>query len=98
MRGFCDPEVLEHRGRYVRDRDRLGNDPVRAIAEPERAAGVVIAASHGVNHVEEVRERPGGPVTLTRDLHAGNLRFADAAATHEAGITVAADVHQPSLS
>ena len=48
-------------------RDFVIFEPMPAIADPKNAVGMMPAAAHVVDHVEEVAKGPAGPVASPQD-------------------------------
>src|SRR5260370_40963343 len=67
---------------------RQGNflfpDPMPAGANPENAIGMMSAAAHAVNHVEELAEGPAGAVAPTQDRSVQHSRVCDSASGEQA--------------
>src|SRR3954469_19348305 len=83
-------ECLQNSGGDVDDRYALGDDLMSAVANPQQSARVVIAATHRVDHVEELGEPHRFAIAPPRDGPVGKPRVDDVAATEQRLLVLAA--------
>src|SRR5437016_12553533 len=72
--GWCDSS----------ERDFVFRDAMPAGANPKNAIGMMAAATHAVNHVEELAEGPGDAVAATQDRLVQHSGVRDSAAGEQA--------------